>query len=316
MLPVSFVVVFAFFASVRPTVFLTWLNFRSMLDQSVVLAILGVGLTIVLTGGDFDLSLPGTIQICGSAAVYSMAFHGQGWVGAIVVAVGLGAIIGAVNGYVVAYLGAEAFIVTLAMGFVLEGLDLSFTHGQVVYNGLSGRYVRLATDTVGGGLRLFVLVSLVVVLLAWVLTEYTAFGRGIHAIGGNRTAAVNAGIPVKRYRAATFMCMGALAGLTAVVITSRAGSAFEGAGDGLLVQPYAAAFLGASVTHRRFHPGATFLGVVFMGTLSTGLILTGQADWVTNVITGLVLMVAVVVAAHRSRPRWLDRISRGIRARS
>jgi ribose transport system permease protein len=308
-LPIAFAVMIVIFAAAKPEIFLTWQNVTAILDQAVVLAILGAGLTIVLITGDFDLSLTGTVGLSGTLGVLTMTRLDGSWWTAILVAIAVGTCFGALNGWLVAYLGGEAFIVTLAVGTIVAGIELAILDGKTIYEGLDPNYAELAVTDVAGGVSLFVFVGLAIVALAWLLTECTKFGRGIHALGSNRTAAANAGVRIRRNRFAAFTIMGALAGVCGAIITSRSGSAFPGAGDGLLVQPYAATFLGASLTRRRFHPAATFLGVLFMGVLATGLVMTGQKGWVTQVITGAVLVAAVVIAGRQlKRPPWMDRV--------
>jgi ribose transport system permease protein len=308
-LPASFVVMVVIFATAKPDAFLTTENLRAILDQAVILAVLATGLTLVLSSGDFDLSFNSTVGLAGSAAVFFMSKHHLGVVGAILIAIGVGALVGALNGWLVAYLGGDAFIITLGIGTAVGGIEQSFTKGDTIYAGISPAYNNLATTSVIGKLSLFVFVSFAVVLLAWMLSEGTSWGRSIHAVGSNRAAALNAGINVKRKRFSAFVLMGICAGIAGVIITARARSSFPNAGAGLLIGPYTAAFLGAALTRRRFHPAMTYLGVIYMGVLATGLTMTDQETWVINVVTGAVLAVAVVLSGQTlARPRWMDRV--------
>ena len=308
-LPASFLVIVVIFTLAKPGVFLTTQNLRAVLDQAVVLGVLATGLTLVLASGDFDLSFNATIGLAGSGAVYSMSKYHFGVVAAIGVALAIGLLVGLLNGWLVAYLGADAFIITLGVGTAVGGLEQAFTHGNTITNGISPAYNNLATSSIVAQIQLFVFVSWAVVLALWLLSEATGWGRSIHAIGGNRAAALNAGINVKRKRLSTFVLMGVCAAIAGVILTSQSESSYPNSGTGLLIGPYTAAFLGAALTRRRFHPGATYLGVLYLGVLATGLLITNQAAWVINVITGAVLVVAIVLSGQSiARPKWVDRI--------
>jgi ribose transport system permease protein len=140
-----------------------------------------------------------------------------------------------------------------------------------------------------------------VVALVWVVVRYSAYGRAIKAIGSNVTAAELAGLTVQRSTVYGFMFMGACAGLGAVIIVSRASQQFPDSGSGLLLAPYAAAFLGAAVSGRgRFGPWSTLFGALFIGTLTTGLTILNSPAWLTVFIQGLVLLVAVLVTRRES----------------
>jgi ribose transport system permease protein len=311
-LPASFIVMVAIFAIAKPGVFLTSGNLLAILNQAVVLGVLAAGLTLVLASGDFDLSFNATIGLAGSGAVYSMSNWHFGIVAAIAVGILIGLLIGLLNGWLVAYLGGDAFIITLGIGTAVGGLEQAFTHGNTISTGISTAYNGMATSTPVLGIQLFVFISWAAVLILWIVSETTGWGRAIHAIGSNRAAALNAGINVKRKRLGAFAIMGVCAGIVGVILTSQAESSYPNSGTSLLIGPYTAAFLGAALTRRRFHPATTYLGVIYLGVLATGLLLTNQAAWVINVITGAVLVVAIVLSGQRlTRPKWIDRMRGG-----
>jgi ribose/xylose/arabinose/galactoside ABC-type transport system permease subunit len=297
------------FGLAKPGVFFTSANLLAVLNQAVVLGVLASGLTLVLSAGDFDLSFNATIGLAGSFAIWSMYSWHWGVVAAIAVGIVVGILIGLINGILVGYLGGDAFIITLGVGTAVGGLEQALTHGNTLATGISTAYNNLAQSSVVFGIQLFVFVSWAVVLVLWVLSETTSWGRSIHAIGSNRAAALNAGINVKRKRLGAFVIMGACAGIVGIILTSQAESSYPNSGTGLLIGPYTAAFLGAALTRRRFHPATSYLGVLYVGVLATGLLITNQPTWVINVITGAVLVVAIVLSGQKvQRPRWLDRV--------
>lgn len=293
---IAFVAMIATFSASRPDIFPTFDNARAILDQAAVLGIVAAGLTVVLVIGEFDLSFAATVGLSGAAGVLVMRDLGQGALVAALVAVGVGALIGVVNGLIVAYGRVPAFIGTLAVASAVTGVERAFTNDRAIYEGVSQSYTAL-TRTRVGGLTLSIIISILVVGLVWLLLSMTVFGRRAYAVGGGKQAARLAGVRVERVVLFSFVVLGICAALAGIVVTSRAGSTFPNSGAGLLLPAYAAAFLGASAMRtRRFHPVGTYFGVIFMGSLATGLIILSYPSWTTDLIQGAVLGAAVLVA--------------------
>jgi len=289
-----FAAMIAFFSIDAPDTFPTLDNARTILDQAALLLILGAGLTVVLIIGQFDLSFAATIGLTGAvSAIASAQWDSPAWL-AVLLAIGVGALVGVANGLAVAYGKAPAFIVTLAAGSVVTGLERLLTSDNPVTD-LRIDYLELTTRRILT-LSSATIVALLLVAVVWVLVRYTTYGRAIKAIGSNATAARLAGLTVQRSTVYGFMLMGACAGLASVIIVSRASQHFPDSGSGLLLAPYTAAFLGAAATGRgRFGPWSTLFGALFIGTLTTGLTIIDSPPWLTVFVQGLVLLVAVLV---------------------
>jgi ribose transport system permease protein len=147
---------------------------------------------------------------------------------------------------------------------------------------------------------MFIWISVVVVLAVWGLLKFTVFGRHAYAVGSNELAASVAGVRTREVRWAAFVTLGILAGLAGVLITAQGGGSSPNNASGLLLPTYTAAFLGLSALGRgKFTPIATYFGVVFIGTLQTGLTILDQPSWIASVITGSVLVVAVLIARRQ-----------------
>lgn len=282
------------FSLASPNVFPTFSNASNILDQAAILGILGAGITLVLVIGEFDLSFGATIGLTSACAALVSANLGWSIWLALPLAIMVGALVGVANGVAVAYGKAPAFIVTLAVGSVVGGLEQVLT-GDSPVNGLRDDFINLTGGKVFG-LSSPTIISVGIVAVVWLALSFTTFGRSVEAAGQNRSAALLAGLPVQRRVVASFAVMGACAGLAGVIIASRAAQQFAGSGTSLLLPPYAAAFLGAAVVgHGRFGAWRTLFGVIFIGALSTGLTVVGAPPWLSVLLEGLVLLIAVLL---------------------
>ncbi len=136
----------------------------------------------------------------------------------------------------------------------------------------------------------------------WVAMHSMRFGRHAYAVGGNRNAAFLAGVPVRKVKILAYTSLGLLAGLAALVLTSRSASYYPNASSGYLLNIYAAVFLGAAATRRTsFTIAGSALGVFWIVTLQVGLTLLNEPNWLTSLIQGAVLAIAVLLAARGRR---------------
>jgi ribose transport system permease protein len=283
------------FSVLRPGAFPTIANAQGILDSVVVLLILGAGVTVVLSIGEFDLSFASTVGLAGAVCVLGVVNLGWPvWFG-VVAATATGAMVGVINGLSVAYGRAPAFIVTLAVGSFVLGIERFVSGDQVVY-GLPDNLTGMAqNETLGVANGVWI--ALLVTVGVWVLMRYSVYGRRIAAIGSNRRAADLAGLAVAKSRLIAFVLMGAIAGLAGAVLMAKAAQYYPNSAAGLLLAPYAAAFLGAAVIGRgKFGAWGTFVGVLYIGILQNGITMLGQPVWIVQVVQGVVLAAAVLLA--------------------
>jgi ribose transport system permease protein len=290
-----FVVMLVVFSALRPENFPTWDNAKAILEQAAIFAVLGVGLTVVLVIREFDLSFDANASLSGAIAVLLMVNldlpMSLGVLGGILT----GAAVGVANGSIVAYGGAPAFIGTLAIAAGAVGINSWLTSDQTIYD-VPASYIGISTTRIVG-IPLFIIISLACVVAIWLLLKHTVYGRHAHAVGSNIKAAESAGVRTREVRFAAFVVLGALAGLAGVLITAQGGGSAPGNSAGLLLPVYTAAFLGASAFGRgNFNAWGTYFGVIFIGTLATGLTMLQQENWVASIITCAVLIAAVLVA--------------------
>jgi ribose transport system permease protein len=293
---IAFLIVIAAFSLAKPHVFPTWDNAKSILTDAAPPMIVAVGLTVVLAMQDFDLSFGSTIGVVGGAAIALITRHDFGWVLALVIGLGFGVVVGIVNGYVIAYLGGSSFIITLAMGTVLTGIEFAFTKQATVFSGVPAGYVNIGAENYLFGLSNQIWIALVVALTLWVMLDHTEVGRYMYAIGGNQEAARLSGIRTRRLRLVGFVIVGFTAAIVGILLTSQGGSYTPNPGSAYLLPAYAAAFLGAAC----FRPGefnipGTAVGVLFLGTISTGLTILNLQTYLINLVQGGILIAAVLL---------------------
>ena len=279
------------FSVLKPETFPTVSNFRNILEQIAVLAIVAVVQTVVMVVGDFDLSVGSLASVIG--VITALLLTG-GTNPALAVVLGLlaGVAAGALNGFLVAYLGLSAFIATLATMTSFTGLALLLSQGTTIF-GLPKGFVFLGQGRVAT-IPLPILIATLVALVVWFLLARTVPGRSWYAVGGNAEAARLSGVNTKLTRFAAFVVSGLGAALAGIVLTARLASAHPTAADPLMLNSIAAVFLGMTLSRagQASVPG-TLVGLGIVGVLSNGLNLLQVNSYVQQILTGLIIVLAV-----------------------
>lgn len=299
---VAFIVVFALFSIARPDTFLTWENWRSMLNLAAALFIIAGVLTVPMTMNDFDLSIGYHVQLLGAFVIVLIAQHGFPSGAGIVLTLLLGATVGGIIGGIVAYSGVSAFIVTLGAGFVMLGAELLMTNdGRNIFEGIPTGYLDIANKSFLD-LPVPVWIGIAVLVVLWFLTEHTVLGRYMAAVGGNIEAARLGGVNVELVRLVGFVIVGLGAALAGIVVTAQAQQYFANAATGYLLPAYAGLFIGAATLRGGvFHIPGTAFGILFMQMIQTGLILLNWKASIANIVQGAVLVSAVLLSRVGSR---------------
>ncbi|PYI56508.1 ABC transporter permease [Paenibacillus flagellatus] len=282
------------FCALSPDSFATWGNAVNISRQISFLVIIGLGTTIVMAVGEFDLSVGATASLGGVIAA-KMAVAGVPIWLSLLAPLAVAFVIGYVNGYIVTRFRVLSFVTTLAMGTILGGFTFWLTGGATVFENIPESF-----GTIGQsewlGLPLLSLIMVLFTILFWHIMANSAFGRRLYAIGGNEAASRIAGVAVARNKNVAFALCAALAALTGVLMASRLGSAHPTGGAGLFLPAYAAAFLGMTA----FKEGVpniwgTFIGAAIIGILANGLTILEVPTFMQDVITGCILIAAVIV---------------------
>ena len=299
---VGFVALVAIFALLRPTIFLSLNNLRNITEQVAILAVVAAGMTVVMVAGDFDLSVGTLASLCG-VVVADLLIGGNGLTVSLLLTLGVGALAGLVNGLLVAYAGLSAFVATLATMTAYRGLSLWYTGGATLFSDIDERFRPIGQGATVG-IPNAVLIMGAVLLIVWFMLEQTTLGRRLYAIGGNPEASFLAGIQVRRLRLVAFVVSGLGAAVAGIVLTSRLFSAHPTAGEPFMLTSIAAVFLGMTMFREgEAHIPGTFFGVLLLGVLSNGLNLLQVNSYLQNVLTGVIIVLAVLVSGLTRRGR-------------
>ncbi|TWI52525.1 ribose transport system permease protein [Pseudomonas duriflava] len=278
--------------------FLSYNTFTMLANQIPDLMVLSVGMTLILIIGGIDLSVGSVVAL--AASVVSVATLNWGW--GIFPSAALGmlcaALAGTVTGTVTVAWRIPSFIVSLGVLEMARGLAYQLTDSRTAYIG--DVYGWLSTPFAFGISPSFILALLVIVIAHALLTR-SVFGRYLVAIGTNEEAVRLAGINPKPYKVLVFALMGLLAGLAALFQVSRLEAADPNAGAGLELQVIAAVVIGGtSLMGGRGSVISTFFGVLIISVLAAGLAQIGASEPTKRIITGAVIVVAVVLDTYRS----------------
>jgi ribose transport system permease protein len=280
-------------------------NYRNILSSQVILAVIALGSIVPLVCGQFDLSVG---SVAGMTSVFTAASYADWglplWAGAFV-GIGIGAIVGLVNGFVVTRFGVNAFITTLGSASVVTGIVTWYTGGNSIIQGIPSGLTSFGSGNwLGVPKMLYLLV--IAALLIWYLLEHTPFGRYLHSVGANPESARLVGLNIPNLVLRAFVVSGAAAGLAGVLLLAQSGAGNPNAGVGsqLTLTALAAAFLGAtSVRPGRFNVLGTLLAIYFLAAVITGLTYAGVKDYIHDLFTGAALVLAVAVSTILGRRR-------------
>ena len=289
------------FFSINQSRFFTVENFWNVLDGSSILLVVSVGLTFTMLCGGFDLSLSGVLAL-GGVILWVLLDHGVPlWLAIPIVVLG-GTAFGAIaSGFPIAYLDVSFFVVTLGVLVATRGLAAVITNGEV-----EGLYDEPGLRRIGNGrigdVSYPVIIALAVLAVAIVVTRYTGYGRMVYAVGGNPEAARLAGINVRLVKLSTYAISAGLCAFAGVLEAGRLAAASPNADAGIEFTAAAAVLLGGT----SFVGGigsmlGTFLGVLFLGVLKNGLIISSISVYWQGVITGVVLFASVMIDRFRRR---------------
>jgi ribose transport system permease protein len=293
------VVSFLAFSLLLPQTFPTLGNVRAMINSQAIILLLALALTLPLRSGDFDLSIAGTMTAA-AAVVAQLTTTGTSIPLAIAAALLLGAAVGLLNGFLVVKVGIDSFIVTLGMMTALGGLSYAITSSSIVPNIPNG-VLRLARTPLLG-LPSVVWLGWLLVLVFWYVYERTPLGRYLLFIGGSPGSARLAGLRVDRLKIGAFVACSVLAAVTGVLFAGQVGQLDPSVAGQFLLQPFAAAFLGATViTVGRFNAIGTVIALYLLTIFVTGLQLFGAQPWVSDVFNGVALILAVTFARVAAR---------------
>lgn len=287
--------------SVATPQFFTFGNLRNVALQISVNALIAVGMTFVILTAGIDLSVGSTLALSSAISAGLMVAHVNPWI-AVAIALVIGAISGAINGLFVAYANLAPFIVTLGTMTLFRGLTEIYTNGNPIFN-LPASFCNFGTGTLLE-IPWPVLVTLLVLIIAWVILQRSIAGRRIYAIGGNERVSFLAGIPVKRYLMSVYVISGILAALAGIVLSSRLGSAEPTAGTGYELDAITAVVLGGtSLSGGEGTLWGTVIGALLLGVISNGLNLLNVNSFYQDAVKGVIILAAIMLDRKKAQGR-------------
>ena len=300
---VFFALICATFAILRPNSFFKISNVVTVLRQISILAILGAGLTVVMITGRIDLTIGNTTSAISVLIGALMVDFGMNVWLACIIGVAAGALLGALNGATVAYIGIPDFIATLSMGFLISGFNQAYTKGHPISN------LPKVFSIFGKGNLLGIPVSIymmfICLVVVYLVLNKTRFGRHVYAIGGNQEAAMMSGINVKKNLLMSYVVSGMGCALGAIILSSRLQTCHPSAGDAYMMDALATVYVGATA-FKNGEPNimGTFIGALIIGVLNNGLTLCNVSYYSQDIAKGAVILLAVTITSiQRSRKK-------------
>lgn len=290
---IAAVVIFLIFGLLNPN-FLTSGNLRDIAVSASVNAIIGLGITFVIITGGIDLAVGSIASFVGIVTASLMVNAGTSPFLALLAGIALGLACGAVNGLLITKLKLPPFIATLGTMSIYQGFAYVVTNGRPVYN-VPKDFVFMLNSYVGG-IPVAVILVAVLAILCWLLLRRTVFGQNVIATGGSEETAWLSGVRVDRVKIAVYALSGVLAGVGGLVIVARINAAQTDAGSPYLLTAIASAVIGgANLMGGEGRIAGTLVGALILGALTNGLVLLNVPSFYEQIVTGLVVVIAVAL---------------------
>lgn len=277
--------------SMATPAFLSKQNVLNLLRQSSIIGIISAGMTFVIISGNFDISV-GAVAALSGVIVMRLATTGTNLFLAIIAAIVVCAIIGLVNGIMVAKVNVPSLIATMAMVTIVRGILLMITGGYPITQTIP------MLDSLGNGyflgIPMPVIVFILVVIVSYIVLTQTKFGRHVYSIGGNQDASRLNGINVDSQKIKVFIINAVLAAIAGLVLTGRLGTASPVAGDSYDMDAIASVVIGGtSVSGGSGSVLKTIIGVLLMSVINNSFNLLGIDIFFQYIFKGLIILVAV-----------------------
>jgi ribose transport system permease protein len=287
---------------IAPHAFPTSDNFFNITRNFAFIGIMALGMTAVILTGGIDLSVGSVMGLVGVVVGLIMQAE-QHWLLAIVAGLATGALAGAVNGVLVAYVGLPAFVVTLGMLSIARSLAVVLSQNKMIYE--FGPYADTFYWIGGGGILGIsnpVWTLILLTMLFGFIFNLTAWGRWLYAIGGNENAARLTGVPVDRVKMQAYLVSGLMAGLASVMIVGWQGSAINALGTGYELRVIASTVIGgANLMGGEGGAYGAFIGAALIEVIRNSLLMAGvDSNW-QGTFVGLFIVLAVLLERIRGR---------------
>ena len=290
--------------------FLDPFNIINILRSIAIVTVIAIGVSISLTIGGFDLSVGSTASLANALVISLFVWHGLGTTEAILITLALCTLVGLFNAFLIVVLRIPDMLATLASLFVIQGVAMTYSYGGSITENMVLPSGEMAEGTIPaafgalGQVPTIVIIMLVVTLVAQLALSFTTHGRRMYAIGGNPEAARLAGVNVKRVLVSVYVLIGCLAGLAGFILSARLGSAEAVAGISFELRVIASVVIGGTSLMGGYgRIGGTIIGSIIMGILINGLVLMNVSAYYQQIITGLIIVLAVAFDTYAKSRR-------------
>lgn len=294
--------------------FLTQDNLLNMGDQWAPVAIMAAGMTLVLIGGGFDLSVGATLALSATLSAIIAENHAPGV--AFGVCMGVGCAVGLINGLLVTKLNVNPFVATLGTAQIVRGAALVYSDGGSVSIS-NGFYDWLGAGQIGA-LPVPFLLTIVIMVVFGLILAYSIFGRALYAVGGNDEASFVSGIRTDRVRITTYVISGACAALAGAIYAGRIGTGQGNLAAGIELDVIAAALIGGiSIAGGQGAVWRAAAGVALLATLQNFFNHQNIDGFWQLVFKGMIIIAAVGLDSYAKRPhrRPLRAVARDLATR-
>lgn len=289
------VLLIVIFGILSPDAFFSSNNLQNIFVQAAPGGVAGLALTTTMIVGEFDLSIGYIASLGGLLFFGFMINHHLGFLESLIVTLTITTVLGCISGFVVSRLKVNAFIGTLGVGFVAVGMIYSFSNGAMI----AGNPPKIVTTLgLGASLNIQNLTLLWVfwIIVIWAVTERTAVGTHMRAVGGQSKAAELVGLNVSRLRMGAFIGSAFLAGFAGIMLSMRLGSGEPNAGDGYLLDAFSATFLGRGFYRPgEFNVPGTVVGALILQVGYSGLAIIGMPTAARYYFAGVTLILALAL---------------------
>ena len=297
-------VLISVFFSVSTTTFLTMPNMLNVLRQVSINGIIVMAMTFVIITRDIDLSIGSTFALVSMSVAILFNTHGMNiWLASSIGLI-LGGLLGLINGIITVKGQLPPFIVTLASMMIYRGMALVVSGGVPAAVRLPDSFFMLTGARLWGRIPVPSLWFLGATIVAGFVLHKTSYGFKVYAVGGSAEAARLAGINTDRVRITNFVIIGVISGLAGIISMSYLSSVTPTVGQGIETQVIAATVLGG--TSMLGGVGTilgSMLGALVLGIIRNGLVLMGTSAYWIELITGVVLVLAVLVSSYSHREK-------------
>lgn len=279
-------------ASIASDKFLTHDNILSVFTQCAVIGVLACGMTMLIVSGQTDLSAGSGVALAGVVCAVVIKAT-DNWLLAVLATLAVMLFTSALQGFLVSYCALVPFIVTLAGQLAFRGAAQVLSGGAPIIG--VGVISKISSGKVFG-ISWLIIITILMVLLTWLIMNYTSFGRYIYATGGNREAAVAAGINVKKIILSGYLFMGACTALAGIMLAARTNSGQPTAAQGYEFDAIIACVLGGcGMAGGVGSVAASLVGALTIGVINNCMNLVGVNAYYQSIVKGVIIVIAVLI---------------------